>query len=86
MDLKEEITKIEDPVTTISKNKFERCFEPEREMFRGKPTGHKVLNTNCKFCDYRYDCWNLTDKPAVMSKAQTPKIVSYVDFVDNVSS
>jgi hypothetical protein len=55
-------------------------------MFRGKPTGHKVLNTNCKFCDYRYDCWNLTDKPAVMSKAQTPKIVSYVDFVDNVSS
>ena len=68
------------------RNKFERCFEPETEMFRGKPTGHKVLNTNCKFCDYRYDCWNLTDKPAVMSKAQTPKIVSYVDFVDNVSS
>ena len=58
----------------------------EEETFRGKPTGNKVLNINCKFCDYRYDCWNLTDKPAVMSKAQTPKIVSYIDFVDNVSS
>ena len=86
LNLKEEIAKIEDTVTTISNNKFERCFEPEEETFRGKPTGNKVLNINCKFCDYRYDCWNLTDKPAVMSKAQTPKIVSYIDFVDNVSS
>jgi hypothetical protein len=78
LNLEDEIKKIEDTVATVNANKFERCFEPEEETFRGKPTGNTVLNTNCKFCDYRYDCWDLTDKPAVMSKAQTPKIVSYI--------
>jgi len=78
LNLDDEIKKIEDTIATVNTNKFERCFEPEEETFRGKPTGNTVLNTNCKFCDYRYDCWDLTDKPAVMSKAQTPKIVSYI--------
>ena len=78
LNLDDEIKKIEDTVATVNTNKFKRCFEPEEETFRGKPTGNTVLNTNCKFCDYRYDCWDLTDKPAVMSKAQTPKIVSYI--------
>jgi len=86
LNLDEEIKKIENTVATVNTNKFERCFEPEIETFRGKATGNTVLNSNCKFCDYRYDCWNLTDKPAVMSKAQTPKIVSYISLVDNVSS
>ena len=80
LNLDDEIKKIEDTVATVNANKFERCFEPEEEKFRGKPTGNTVLNTNCKFCDYRYDCWDLTDKPAVMSKAQTPKIVSYIQL------
>ena len=86
LNLDDEIKKIEETVATVNTNKFERCFEPEIETFRGKATGNTVLNSNCKFCDYRYDCWNLTDKPAVMSKAQTPKIVSYISLVDNVSS
>jgi hypothetical protein len=86
LNLDDEIKKIEDTVATVNTNKFERCFEPEIETFRGKATGNTVLNSNCKFCDYRYNCWNLTDKPAVMSKAQTPKIVSYISLVDNVSS
>ena len=86
LNLDDEIKKIEDTVATVNTNKFERCFEPEIETFRGKATGNTVLNSNCKFCDYRYDCWSLTDKPAVMSKAQTPKIVSYISLVDNVSS
>jgi hypothetical protein len=80
LNLDDEIKKIEETVATVNTNKFERCFEPEEEKFRGKPTGNTVLNTNCKFCDYRYDCWDLTDKPAVMSKAQTPKIVSYIQL------
>ena len=80
LNLDDEIQKIEDTVATVNTNKFERCFEPEEEKFRGKPTGNTVLNSNCKFCDYRYDCWDLTDKPAVMSKAQTPKIVSYIQL------
>ena len=86
LNLDDEIKKIEDTVATVNANKFERCFEPEEEKFRGKATGNTVLNSNCRFCDYRYDCWDLTDKPAVMSKAQTPKMVSYISMVDNVSS
>ena len=86
LDLDEEIAKIEATVATVNTNKFERCFEPEIETFRGKTTGNTVLNSNCRFCDYRYDCWNLTDMPAVMSKAKLPKTVSYIELADNASS
>ena len=86
LDLDEEIAKIEATVATVNTNKFERCFEPEIETFRGKTTGNTVLNSNCRFCDYRYDCWNLTDMPAVMSKAKLPKTVSYIELANNASS
>ena len=86
LDLDKEIAKIEATVATVNTNKFERCFEPEIETFRGKTTGNTVLNSNCRFCDYRYDCWNLTDMPAVMSKAKLPKTVSYIELADNASS
>ena len=80
LNLDEEIAKIERTSATVKENKFERCFEPEIETFRGKETGNTVLNKNCRFCDYRYDCWDLTDKPAVMSKAKIPNIVSYIEL------
>ena len=80
LNLDEEIAKIERTSATVKENKFERCFEPEIETFRGKETGNTVLNKNCRFCDYRYDCWYLTDKPAVMSKAKMPNIVSYIEL------
>ena len=86
LDLDKEIAKIEATVATVNTNKFERCFEPEIETFRGKTTGNTVLNSNCRFCDYRYDCWNLTDMPAVMSKAKLPKTVSYIELADNAAS
>ena len=86
LDLDKEIAKIEATVATVNTNKFERCFEPEIETFRGKTTGNTVLNSNCRFCDYRYDCWNLTDMPAAMSKAKLPKTVSYIELADNASS
>tara|TARA_B110000858_G_C17732023_1_gene440598 strand:+ start:160 stop:1017 length:858 start_codon:yes stop_codon:yes gene_type:complete len=86
LDLDEEIAKIEATVATVNINKFERCFEPEIETFRGKTTGNTVLNSNCRFCDYRYDCWNLTDMPAAMSKAKMPKTVSYIELANNATS
>ena len=82
LDLDKEIDKIEDTVATVNKNEFERCFEPEIETFRGKVTGNTVLNKGCTFCDYRYDCWDLTDKPAVMSQAKMPKMVSYISLAE----
>lgn len=82
MDLEEELAKIEKTVDTVNKNEFKRCFEPEKETFRGKETGNTVLNKNCTFCSYRFDCFNITEKPAVMSQAKMPKITPYIELAD----
>jgi len=82
IDIDAEISKIKNTVKKVKENKFERCFEPVPETFRGKPTGNKVLNDGCKFCNYRFDCWdNLTELPAVKSQAKNPPIVSYIGDV-----
>ena len=81
----EEMRKIKATVETVNANKFARCFEPIEETFRDKPTGHKILGVNCSFCSYKESCWdNLQQLPSVMSKAQFPKVVNYVEL--NVSS
>jgi hypothetical protein len=82
LDLDTEIAKIQNTVDTVEENKFERCFQPVPEKFRGKETGNKVLNSGCKFCSYRFDCWdNLTERPAVMSKAKVPPTTAYIGEV-----
>ena len=82
LDIDEEINKIKDTVTTVEENKFERCFEPVPEKFRGKETGNQVLNDGCRFCSYRFDCWSeLTERPAVKSQAKNPPTVSYIGAV-----
>ena len=79
LDIDEEISHIQKNVQKVNENKFERCFEPQRETFNGVETGNLVLNDNCKFCSYRYSCWEgMQDKPAILSKAKTPKTVSYI--------
>ena len=81
IDVDEEVSKIKDTVNKVKENKFERCFEPVPETFRGKPTGNKVLNDGCKFCSYRFDCWDsLTELPAVKSQAKNPPTVAYVEL------
>ena len=81
LDMKKELSKIDKTIETVNKNKFKRCFEPVEEFFRGKPTGNKVLSKNCTFCDFRKACWeDLVALPAVKSKAQFPKMVSYVEL------
>ena len=82
LDLDTEIAKIQTTADTVKENKFERCFAPVEEKFRGKETGNKILNDGCKFCSYRFDCWDtLTERPAVMSKAKVPPTVSYIGDV-----
>jgi len=79
LDLDTEIDKIQKTADTVKENKFERCFQPVPEKFRGKETGNKVLNDGCKFCAYRFDCWDdLKEHPAVMSQAKVPPIVAYI--------
>ena len=83
MDVDTEVAKIEETCNTVEENVFKRCFEPELETFRGKPTGNKVLNTHCGFCSYRYDCWStLKELPAVKSQARSPKIINYIELAE----
>jgi len=82
LDLDKEIKKIEKTVATVKENKFERCFQPVPEKFRGTETGNKVLNDGCRFCNYRFNCWpTLTELPAVKSQAKNPPIISYIGDV-----
>ena len=82
LDIDTEVSKIKATVDKVKENKFERCFEPVPETFRGKPTGNKVLNDGCKFCSYRFDCWDsLIELPAVKSQAKNPPMISYIGDV-----
>jgi hypothetical protein len=79
IDMDEEIAKIKKNIQAVESKKLVRCFEPEPETFRGKPTGNMVLNKNCTFCSYRQSCWEtLRELPAQMSQAREPKMVQYV--------
>ena len=83
IDVEAEVAKIEETCNTVEENAFKRCYEAEPEMFRGKPTGNKILNTHCGFCSYRHDCWpTLQEKPAVKSQAKLPKITNYVELAE----
>jgi hypothetical protein len=76
--LDEQIAKLEKTVETVNDNKFERCFAPVPETFRGVPSGNTVLNENCKFCDFRFSCFDIEELPSKVSKAKTLPIVAYV--------
>lgn len=79
IDMEKELEKIKKNIKAVESDKLVRCFEPEPETFRGKPTGNMVLNKNCTFCSYRQSCWEtLRELPAQMSQAKEPKMVQYV--------
>jgi len=84
IDVDAEVDKIEETCNTVEENVFKRCYDSEAEMFRGKPTGNRILNIHCGFCSYRYDCWpTLKELPAIKSQAKNPKVTNYVEL--NVS-
>ena len=78
LDMDEQIAKLEKTVATVTENKFERCFAPVPETFRGVPSGNTVLNDSCKFCDFRFSCFDIEELPSKVSKAKTLPIVAYV--------
>ena len=81
LDIEQECTNIKNTISKIEDNKFERCFEPIDETFRGKATVNKILNDGCIFCAFRYECWeSLQDLPSLVSQAQTKKIVPYISI------
>ena len=81
IDMRKELTKLKETVEKVNENKFERCFEAVPETYRGKPSGNMVLNDNCKFCDYRFECWpDMKELPSKVSQAREPKMVAYVEL------
>ena len=82
LDLDNEIKKLNETAKAVEDNVFSRCFEPEPEVYRGKESGNKILPEGCKFCDYRYACWeNIKDLPSkVYQGKKTPPTVSYVEL------
>ena len=79
IDIDKEVSHIQQTADTLKENRFERCFDAVEETFRGKPTGNKVLCTECGFCRFRFACWpELKELPAVKSQAKQPKMVAYV--------
>jgi len=81
LDVDGEVKKIQDKSNQLKQNIFERCFEAVPETFRKKTTGNVILNSGCKFCSYRFDCWStLKEIPSVMSEAKDPPIVQYVEL------
>jgi len=80
MDNKKELDKIKQTVETVNDNEFKRCFKAVPETYRGKPSGNMILNDNCKFCDYRFECWpTLQELPSKVSQAKEPKLVGYIE-------
>lgn len=81
IDMDKELDKIKKNIKATESKELVRCFEPEPETFRGKPTGNMVLNKNCTFCSYRQSCWEtLKELPAQMSQAKEPKMVQYISL------
>ena len=83
LDLDAEIAKLNRTAKIVEANEFKRCFEPAPEVYRGKASGNKVLPEGCKFCDYRYSCWDtIKDLPSkVYQGKKTPPTVSYIGEV-----
>jgi hypothetical protein len=83
LDLNAEIAKLNRTAKIVEANEFKRCFEPAPEVYRGKASGNKVLPEGCKFCDYRYSCWDtIKDLPSkVYQGKKTPPTVSYIGEV-----
>ena len=74
------LDKIESKLDRLKTNKFKREFEPVNETFRKKLTGNKVLPMECKFCDYKFDCWKgfITEEPSRVSSAKEKPMVYYL--------
>jgi len=81
-EIKDVLSAMEKTVDKLSKDApFERCFEPEVEKFRSKPTGSLRLPMTCSFCSYLSKCWpEAVYKPQTGSQAQSPRHFWYAKY------
>ena len=66
----------------IDKEPFKRCFSDIEETYRKQPTGNRILNFVCGYCQYKKPCWGDTLEylPQQQSKGQRPKWVWYTQL------
>ena len=85
VDSEKVIQNIQETVNYIEKDEpFERCFKPVPETYRNKPSGNLVLGDGCKWCDFKYKCWdNLKTLPSRVSKAKIKPEVHYIFIGDS---
>tara|TARA_R110002012_G_scaffold212513_2_gene383600 strand:- start:253 stop:1107 length:855 start_codon:yes stop_codon:yes gene_type:complete len=84
MDTEEVMSKVEDTINYIVNDEpFERCFSDVPETYRGVPSGNTVLPIECRFCRFKYSCWdNIKEMPSKVSKAKEPPMVEYITIAD----
>lgn len=57
---------------------FARCFEPEEETYRRKPSGNFKLNKTCGWCDHKKKCWpDLMTMESKVSQAAVKPLIDY---------
>ncbi len=67
-------------VEHINDDKIPPCTGVIDELWRGKPTGNKVLNNRCSYCDHKHQCHpGLQALPDINSKAMNRKLKYYVE-------
>lgn len=87
IDTDSEIQKISEKADELQANEFRRCFPPVEETYRNKPTGNLVLGQECQWCSFRYPCWGtLEERPSLVSRAENPPMVAYVQIAKNKDS
>ena len=61
-----------------------KWMDVDKEIQKVEDTVAKlILNKNCTFCSYRFDCWpEMKELPAVKSKAKEPKLVPYIKLAE----
>ena len=84
VDVDSELKKIKETIDYINNDEpFERCYEPVKETYYGKPSGNLKLGIECSLCSYRDKCWDdLKVLPSMVSRSATPPLINYVYLAD----
>ena len=62
----------------LKNKKFQKGFKPQLEIYKGKPTGNKLMPKECSFCGYKKHCWPKAElHEKVTSKAKSKPLVWY---------
>lgn len=83
-DVTHELNKLQVAADKVTDNKFDRCYEPIAETFRGKKTGNIILGKECGWCKYKMLCYpEVKELPSIPSSAKTPPMVNYIHIEED---